>query len=436
MGRLLQDPTPVLDEIGASGLAVVAMGRGPLRTVVVADPDLVHDVFTMPPSRFRWSHPLNVLRFVVGPQSLLVSDGEDHRRRRSAVVPALARRKLDRWVPAMVAVADDAVHRLLVDAHDGVPVDLAPHARRITMSIVLQALFGTGMAARVDELAALFERPQAYLESPAIRQLPHPLPFTRRASVRRDRAALDRIVDAEIALRRARPTAAADDLLSALVDSGDLTDAEIRDQVVTMIGAGYHTTAASLCWMICCAATAPGVWDDLRREADTAFAEPAAAGLLGRLPFATAVVRETLRLHPAGVIAPRLAAEDIELGGYRIRRGTLVVPSPYLTGRNPRVWDTPLRFDPRRFEQLSEEQRAIADRAWVPFGRGPRSCIGFALAQLELTVLAARMAQQMDLTLAAAKVPQPTGVVVSRPRGGTPVLVRPRGASRLDLTPA
>jgi enediyne biosynthesis protein E7 len=113
-----------------------------------------------------------------------------------------------------------------------------------------------------------------------------------------------------------------------------------------------------------------------------------------------------------------------------------VVPSPYLTGRNPRVWDTPLRFDPRRFEQLSEEQRAIADRAWVPFGRGPRSCIGFALAQLELTVLAARMAQQLDLTLAAAKVPQPTGVVVSRPRGGTPVLVRPRGASRLDLTPA
>jgi hypothetical protein len=116
MGRLLQDPTPVLDEIGASGLPVVAMGRGPLRTVVVADPDLVHDVFTMPPSRFRWSHPLNVLRFVVGPQSLLVSDGEDHRRRRSAVVPALARRKLDRWVPAMVAVADEAVHRLLAEA--------------------------------------------------------------------------------------------------------------------------------------------------------------------------------------------------------------------------------------------------------------------------------------------------------------------------------
>ena len=287
------------------------------------------------------------------------------------------------------------------------------------------------MSARIDELSELFQRPQAYLESPAVRQVPHPFPFTRRARVRQDRRRIDAIVDAEIAHRRSDPAFDEGDLLTALVHSGELTDAEIRDQVVTLIGAGYDTTAASLSWTAWRATTATGVWDELRREADAAFAEPIEEGLLGRLPFAANVVRETLRLHPAGVVAPRLAAEDIALGSYVLRRGTLVMPSPYLAGRDPRAWDDPLTFDPHRFDRMTDEQRSLANRAWVPFGGGARSCIGFALAQIELTIIIARMAQRLDLYPTSTTIPPPTGLVVSRPRGGAPMLVATRQAPRI-----
>ncbi len=434
--RILRDPTPVLDEIAASGLAVVGMGWGVLRMAVVAEPQLVHEVFSMPASRFRWSHPLNVLRFVVGDGSMLVSDGDDHRRRRGSVLPALARRRLDRWVPTIVDQADAAIIGLLADARrNHGPIDLAPHARRVTMAVVVQALFGSRLSARVDELSDLFQRPQAYLESPAVRQMPHPFPFTRRSRVRQDRRRIDAIVDGEIAHRRNDPEFDDRDLLTTLVRSGELTDPEIRDQVATLIGAGYDTTAASLLWAAWRATTATTVWDELRREADAAFGEPVEAepiekGLLGRLPFAAKVVRETLRLHPAGVIAPRLAAEDIPLGSYVLRRGTLVMPSPYLAGRSPRAWHDPLTFDPHRFDRMTDEQRSVADRAWVPFGAGARSCIGFALAQMELTIIVARMAQRLDLRPTSTAIPRPTGLVVSRPRGGAPMLVAPRQVSR------
>lgn len=423
--RIMSDPTPVLDEIAAAGLPVVGMGRGLLRMAIVADPQLVRKVFSMPVSRFRWSHPLNILRFVVGDQSMLVSDGDDHRRRRGAVLPALARRQLDRWVPAIVDQADIAIDGLAEEAGRQ-PVDVAPHARRVTMAVVVQALFGSRLSARVDELSELFKRPQAYLESPAVRQIPHPIPFTRRARVRQDRRRIDAIVDVEIAHRRLHPAYEDHDLLTALVRSGALSDAEIRDQVATLIGAGYDTTAASLSWAAWRATTAPGVWDELRREADAAFAESTDEGLLGRLPLAADVIRETLRLHPAGVIAPRLAAEDITLGPYLLRRGTLVAPSPYLAGRDPRAWDDALTFDPHRFDRMTDEQRSLANRAWVPFGGGARSCIGFALAQMELTILIARMAQRLDLRPASAAIPPPTGLVVSRPSGGAPMLVARR----------
>ena len=196
------------------------------------------------------------------------------------MLPALARRRLGGSVTTIADQADVAIAGLLAEAcgRDG-PIDLAPHARRVTMAVVVQVLFGARLSARVDELSDLFQRPQAYLESPAVKQMPHPFPFTRRARVRRDRREIDSIVDAEIAHRRGDPGYDERDLLTDLVRSGELTDAEIRDQVVTLIGAGYDTTAASLLWTVWRATTATGVWDELRREADAALRRTDRGGL-------------------------------------------------------------------------------------------------------------------------------------------------------------
>ncbi len=429
--RLLADPVPVLDELNDTYGPMIGFGAGPMRMAIVGNPVAVGELFAMPIDRFRWSHKFNVLGFVVGKSSMIVSDGADHQRRRKAVTPGFARRRLNGWIPMIVAETDTAIDRLSRAAvASDATVDLYPVCRDLVLRVVVRAMFGESMAARAGEIGELFQRPQAYLESPAVKQLPHPFPFTARAKVRADRRGLDAIIDAEIALRRTVPHGEAADVLSALVHSGDLNDAEIRDQVVSLIGAGYDTTSASLAWMLWCATTNPGLWERLRCEARIAFASDGDAPtgsddqLLIRLELAGRVMRETLRLHPAGVVGPREATTDIDVGGYRIRTGTLILWSAYLTGREPDVWPDPERFDPDRFADLDDTQRSDSDRAWVPFGGGARNCIGFALAQMELTIILARLAQRLDLTPTTSAVPHPYGMVVNRPTGGIPMHVR------------
>jgi cytochrome P450 len=164
------------------------------------------------------------------------------------------------------------------------------------------------------------------------------------------------------------------------------------------------------------------VWGRLREEAAGAFRDDRDVSLAS-LELAGRVVRETLRLHPGSGIAPRITASRIELEGVSIPSNTIVAWSPYLTGRDPGAWIDPRRFDPERFVGLDDASRATADLAWMPFGRGPRSCIGFGLALMQLTLVLARLAQRVDLAPTTRVLPPAEGLVVSRPRGGAPMHV-------------
>ncbi|MET0728802.1 MAG: cytochrome P450 [Acidimicrobiales bacterium] len=430
--RIFKDPQPVLDELREQYGPVVGLGAGPVRLAIIGDPAALRELFATPTESFRWGHKFNVLGFVVGPGSMIVSDGADHKRRRSSVQAAFSRRRLNGWIPMIVNRTDAAVDGLEATmGDDGREVDLYRTGRALVLQIVVRALFGERLARRALEIGDLFKRPQDYLEAPAVRQLPHPLPFTARARVRADRKALDAIIDTEITARRAHPSGDPLDVLEALVTDGTLTDAEIRDQVVTLMGAGFDTTSATLAWMLWCTALTPGLWNRLRAEADDVYGTPGTAGpadgtTLARLDLANRVMRETTRLHPAGVIAPREAAVDVVIGGHRIPSGTLILWSAHLAGRDAGAWTDPLRFDPDRFIAPAAEQRALADLAWVPFGRGARNCIGFALAQMELTLILARLAQRLDVTAIRSEMPHPVGMVVNRPSGGAPMWVAPR----------
>ncbi|MCO8126725.1 cytochrome P450 [Acidimicrobiia bacterium EGI L10123] len=427
--RIFREPQPVLDELSERYGPVVGLGAGPVRMAIVGDPAALKELFATSTDSFRWNHAFNVLEFVVGPGSMIVSDGTEHKRRRGSVQAAFSRRRLDGWIPLILDRTDAAIDRVAADG-DHVR-DLYVVGRELVLDLVVRVLFGERMAHRTAEIGALFQGPQDYLEAPAIRQIPHPIPGTTRARVRADRKALDRIIDAEIAERRARPSGDRLDVLEALVADGTLDDSEIRDQVVTLIGAGFDTTSASLAWLLWCATLADGVWDRLRAEADAVLGPIGSgaipdASTLRALDLASRVVRETTRLHPAGVVSPRQAVVDLEIGGHRIPAGTLVLWSAHLAGRDPSAWDDPLRFDPERFVDLPPERRALADAAWVPFGRGARNCIGFALAQMELTLIASRLAQRLDVEPTAEVEPRPVGMVVNRPAGGAPMRVRPR----------
>ncbi|MGI8756390.1 MAG: cytochrome P450 [Acidimicrobiales bacterium] len=432
MRRLLADPQPVLDELAARFGPVFGLGAGPARMAVVGDPAALRELFARPVGDYRWGHKFNVLGFVVGARSMIVSDGADHKRRRSSVQTAFSRRRLNGWIPMIVERTDLAVDRLTADLDGGTrEVDLYPVARSLVLQIAIRSLFGERLAYRDTEIGALFQRPQDYLESPAIKQLPHPFPGTTRSRVRDDRRAIDSIIDSEIAHLRADPSDDPLDVLAALVADGDLDEGEIRDQVVTLLGAGYDTTSASLAWMFWRISLAPGLWSRLRDEADRVLGPPGGTSVpdertLASLDLANRTMRETLRLHPAGVVSPREAAAELTVGAYRIPKGTLILWSAHLAGRDARTWPDPLRFDPDRFVDASGPARALAETAWVPFGRGARNCIGFALAQMELTLIIARLSQRLDVAALGRDLPRPVGMVVNRPTGGAPMQVSAR----------
>lgn len=434
--RLLSDPRPALDELRDRYGPVVGLGAGPMRLAVVGGPAAVQELFALGTSPFRWQHRFNVLGFVVGAHSMIVSDGADWRRRRSAVRTGFSRRRLDGWVDAIVARTDRRIDGILART-GGSPavVDLDAEGRELVQEVVVRALFGTRLAERSAEIAGLLRRAQDYLESPFVRQLPHPFPVGRRHRVRQDLVRLRAIVDDRIAELRASPADDPRDVLGALVADATLSDDEVRDQVVTLMGAGLDTTSATLGWMLWCATLGDGdLWPRLGAEADGVLVgdRPYDASHLDRLDLASRVMREATRLHPAGSFSPRMAHRDVVVGGHRIPAGTLVLWSAHLAGRDPDAWEHPLRFDPDRFVDPTPEQAALADAAWVPFGGGARNCIGFALAQMELTLVLARLAQRVEVEPTADQVPRAVGMVVNRPDGGAPMRVTPRATGTRD----
>jgi hypothetical protein len=429
MRGLTSDPCPTLDDLAARYGPTFVVRGGPLSMVVVADPDHLGRLLTTTTDAFRWGHRFNVLGFIVGPGSMIVSDGDDYRRRRAAAQPGFARRRLDSWIPLIVRETDRLVDESLTTAHG--PIDLYPHGRTFVRRVVVRVLFGD----RADELGTTLEPAMTYGVQPALRQLPHPLPYTRRAHAREALRHADAIIYEEIDRRRRSPrTEDARDVLDTLIAAeGDtLSESEIRDQTITLIAAGYDTTASAFAWTVLRAAHSPAVWAKLRAEAEAVLGnspvEQYDATTLRGLAYADAVVRESLRLHPPGVFSPRQAERDLMLGDFSIAKGTMILWSPYLSGRLPDVWDDPLVFDPERFVDPDERQRAAIDAAWIPFGKGPRSCIGFALAQMDLTLALARLVQRTDITPVRCDIPRPVGMIVNRPDGGVIVNATPAAA--------
>ena len=317
--RLFNNLGSALDELSAAYGPICRLGIPGVRVVVVGDPALVHEMFSMKADTFRWSHKFNVIgvRFVVGKRSMIVSDGADHRRRRGAVQRAFTRPRLKSWIPMIVERSDTAIDHVVAQLDDqasGQPIDLYPVGRDLILGVTLHAFFGERLASRVDEFSQLFLRAQAFIEAPGINQLPHPIPFTARSRVRADRRKIDRIIDEEVADRRARPTGNPSDVLEVIATDGTLSDAEIRDQVDTLIGAGYDTTASTFAWLLWCAALEPGVWSRLRAEADQVLGPYDAAH-----PRPGDVTLEPIGVRPTS--RPRIAPTPPRRTDRRSRRG-------------------------------------------------------------------------------------------------------------------
>ncbi len=367
---------------------------------------------------------------VTGP-GLLASSEPDWITHRRTAAPAFHHERLER-VAAQVRDAVDAGLASWLDTRPvpraGATVDVAPLALRIGLEAVGRALFSADLSGQAQRLLHASSQAAELVVrlGRAVVPLPAwaPTPTQLRLQVARRR--LDETSHALIAQRRASRRArgpAGDDLLGLLVDSG-LDDDQIRSELVTMIIAGHETVAASLAWTLMLLAQHQPAQDRVRAELAGSTAPVGMLGHRTQLPWTRAVVDEALRLFPpAWAISRRSSRPDV-IGGREVPPGTTAVVSPWLLHRDAARWPDPLAFRPERF--LDGPARS----AYLPFGQGPRLCIGREFALGELVIALDRLLSTYRVSLPDGwTAPRPEAQVAVHPRGGMPLVLRPLAGS-------
>src|SRR6201995_1212275 len=355
---------------------------------------------------FSWQEAFQILVPVDGPTALVVSDGAEHRRRRSVVAPALHHRQVGDYVPIIAANADAVIDRW----QPGQRIDIYDSLRPAVRRSIAECLFGGRIAEHADflgeqlqPLLALTYRP------PQVTRIQEWIgtPGWRRAMAAG--AGMDALVDRQVADARSQPRPD-DNLLKTLIrdrpDEGQpLTRNEIRDQVVSLIAAGYETTSGAIAWAIYALLNVPGAWDSAAAEVGRVLStEPPTAQNLGALTYLNGVVQETLRLYSPGVISARKVKHDLQFEGHRIRAGRTLIFSAYVTHRISDVWTEPEEFRPERWDPESPLYRRPAPHEFIPFSGGLHRCVGSAMATTEMTVMLARLIARATLRLPPQRV--------------------------------
>lgn len=367
---------------------------------------------------------LSVLIPVVGSCAMVVSDGADHRRRRELVQPAFAYRRLQRYVPIML----DEIHQMIDGWAPGTTVDTFAAVRSCIRRIAIRSLFGERLKEHTDEIGRELETALKYINRSPFLRFDHDLPGTAYRRAMQARGRVVDLVNAEVAKRRAEPDDRGDvldALLGSCTHAGDqLSDLEVRDQVISLIASGYDSSSSAAGWAVYALLTHPEVYDRIREEvARVAGEDELTHGHLEAMDYVGWTINEILRLYTPGVLTGRTAVEDFEFAGHTVPKGTKVLYSQYVTHRMPELWPDPLAFRPERWDPAAPDYREPVPYSWVPFGGGYRHCIGFTFAELELRALIAELARRTDLTLATHAV-APIGVATMWPKGGVPVSVR------------
>jgi cytochrome P450 len=351
------------------------------RLVYVADPDALKEVFTGDSAVFHAGEANDFLGPVMGPHSILLLDEDEHLRQRRLMLPPFHGEAVRGYEELIARLAAAEVERWPL----GEPFAVHPRLRALTLEVILRVVFGVEDEARRAELRATLP---GVVDLGPVTQLLMVAPWLERVGPwRRYRRRLDQ-VDAllydEIARRRRDPRLAErTDVLSLLLRAGDhdggegLTDAELRDELMTLLIAGHETTATALAWAFERLARHPAAAARARGD-DDAFLE--------------AVAKETLRLRPVLSDVARKLTRPAQVAGYRLPAGTLVMPGIALVQRDAAHWADPLAFRPERFLDGTPE-----GYTWIPFGGGRRRCLGAALAMLEIKVVLREALTRLEL---------------------------------------
>ncbi len=344
--------------------------------VVLTDPELVKQVFTGDPKVFHAGEGNDILRPLLGENSLLVLDETPHMSQRKLLLPPFHGKRMAGYEQTMREIAA----REIDSWPNGVPWQLRPQMQALTLEIIIETVFGVHGGVRLEDLRValrsfldLLTDPRALLAvltvgPDRIRRIPL---FRRRI----DRVA--ELIVSEIGERRVAPDLEErDDILSLLVaarhdDGSPMSDAEIHDELLTLLVAGHETTATALSWAVERLIRHPEKMARLRAEVEA-----------GEEAYLTATIQETLRLRPVIVGVLRRLTEPVELGGHELPAGMTVMPSIHLIHRDPMIYPEPEQFRPERFLETPP-----GTYTWIPFGGGVRRCLGASFAQQEMAIV-------------------------------------------------
>lgn len=425
--RFMRDPETQLREAHARWGEVLGFRLGRDRIVVLGDPALVGEVLVDKDGVWIKDQVTRDLSAFLG-QGLLTNEGASWRRQRKLIAPPLTRKHIATYAAAMVRRAAAYAAGL----RDGETRDVHADMSAVTLEIVTETLFGASFGSdpskvghAIDGVMGDFQE----LVQTWRRVFPSTVPF----AARRRTAASGREIDAvvfEVIHGRRRTGERGDDLLSRLLEARDdegsgMTDAQLRDEAVTLFVAGHETTANALSFALMLLGDHPEVDARLCAELDRALGGRAAAAAdVAALRFTDAVARETMRLYPPAYLIGREATRDVTLGRYVLPRGTAVLIAPWALQRDGRFWPDPLAFRPDRWLDGSAER--APKNAYLPFGGGPRVCIGNHFAQMELVLVLATLAQRVRFERASAAPVRVQAAITLRPADGLRMQVAAR----------
>jgi cytochrome P450 len=408
--------------------------------VNACDPALMQAVFLDQVDRFEKSPAQQrVLRPIVG-DGLLTVEGEAWRTQRRAAAPAFRHAALMGLLPTMAEVAEASAARM-GGTPDGEAVDVAPLMTRAASDVIVQAVLAGDAGFDAAAAGAMASEYMNAVGKPDLLDLfgvPDWIPRPWRARYLRITARMRMMAAAALEARRARGQLDGGDLLGGLIAATDpetgrgLTDQELVDNILTFIGAGYETTAVTLTWALYLIASAPDVQARLYEEAAQVLGDrPITGEDVARLTFHDQVIRETMRLYPPVAALQRRAIADADLGPVQVRSGDEVVCLLYVLHRSRRLWDRPEAFDPDRFSpERSQDRHRFA---FMPFGGGPRICIGAQFATIELIAFLSTFVRRFTFEPAPGLAPLPRLRFTLRPDRPMLLIVRSRLAAPAAL---
>ncbi|HWF06353.1 MAG TPA: cytochrome P450 [Candidatus Angelobacter sp.] len=401
--------------------------RGVWTTHQLSHPDHIQHVLQGNVANYRKGRGYKILKLSLG-EGLLTSEGSLWQRQRKMTQPSFQGQQVASFVPTMADNALSMLRRWENHAAQHTAFDVVPDFMRLTLNIAAQVLFTTNLEADAESIRRTLDIGRDYSVERAWSIFPPPLslPTRRNREYRGALANIHGIMDRIISDRR-KETARISDLLTMLMEARDdngspMSDKQLRDEVITLLTAGHETTTLALAWTCFLIATRPEVVERMTAEAAFLNGRIPAYEDLTKLRYSRMVLEESMRLYPPVWTLARTAIHDDEIGGYRIPAGSEILIFNYITQRHPKWWQEPDTFLPERF--APENSAARPRYAYLPFGAGPRTCVGLNFAMTELLIVLTLLLQRFRLKLAIdpANV-RPDPSVTLQPKPGVPVML-------------